>query len=133
MLTQARVDFKKPNIEELKKKKEFTLVDMHVHSRYSDGMNRVKTIIKKSKSLGIGISITDHNEVKGCIKAAGDKDVMLIPGIETTTYEGIHMLFYFFSVKDLEELDKFLTDKIRSLSDIFLTTTMIVAKEYKNG
>ena len=36
-------------------------------------------------------------------------------------------------VKDLADLDKFLTDKLRSLSDIFLTTTMIVAKEYKNG
>jgi DNA-binding Lrp family transcriptional regulator len=34
--------------------------------------------------------------------------------------------------KNLEDLDKFLTDKLRSLSDIFLTTTMIVAKEYKN-
>lgn len=35
-------------------------------------------------------------------------------------------------VKDLADLDKFLTDKLRTLSDIFLTTTMIVAKEYKN-
>jgi len=35
-------------------------------------------------------------------------------------------------VEDLAELDKFLTDKLRALSDIFLTTTMIVAKEYKN-
>ncbi len=35
-------------------------------------------------------------------------------------------------VEDLAQLDKFLTDKLRALSDIFLTTTMIVAKEYKN-
>ncbi len=34
-------------------------------------------------------------------------------------------------VEDLSRLDKFLTDKLRSLPDIFLTTTMIVAKEYR--
>lgn len=33
-------------------------------------------------------------------------------------------------VENLSELDKFLTDKLRLLPDIYLTTTMIVAKEY---
>jgi len=35
------------------------------------------------------------------------------------------------SVEELSQLDKFLTDKLRALPDIFLTTTMIVAKQYK--
>jgi len=35
-------------------------------------------------------------------------------------------------VEDLAQLDKFLTDKLRALPDIFLTTTMIVAKEYRH-
>jgi len=35
-------------------------------------------------------------------------------------------------VEDLSQLDKFLTDKLRVLPDIFLTTTMIVAKEYRH-
>ena len=34
-------------------------------------------------------------------------------------------------VKELSQLDKFLTDKLRALPDIFLTTTMILAKQYK--
>ena len=34
-------------------------------------------------------------------------------------------------VEELSQLDKFLTDKLRTLPDIFLTTTMIVAKHYK--
>ena len=34
-------------------------------------------------------------------------------------------------VEDLSQLDKFLTDKLRALPDIFLTTTMIVAREYR--
>ena len=35
--------------------------------------------------------------------------------------------------EDLTALDKFLTNKLRALPDIFLTATMIVAKEYKRG
>ena len=35
-------------------------------------------------------------------------------------------------VEDLAQLDKFLTDRLRALPDIFLTTTMIVAKEYRH-
>lgn len=34
-------------------------------------------------------------------------------------------------VNELSQLDKFLTDKLRSLPDIYLTTTVIVAKQYK--
>jgi len=34
-------------------------------------------------------------------------------------------------VEDISELDKFLTDKLRSLPDVFLTTTMIITREYK--
>ncbi|MCW4001726.1 MAG: Lrp/AsnC ligand binding domain-containing protein [Candidatus Bathyarchaeota archaeon] len=35
-------------------------------------------------------------------------------------------------VEDLAQLDKFLTDRLRASPDIFLTTTMIVAKEYRH-
>jgi len=35
-------------------------------------------------------------------------------------------------IEDLSQLDKFLTGKLRALPDIFLTTTMIVAKEYRH-
>ncbi len=35
-------------------------------------------------------------------------------------------------VEDLSQLDKFLTDRLRALPDIFLTTTMIVAREYRH-
>ena len=34
-------------------------------------------------------------------------------------------------VEEMSQLDKFLTDKLRVLPDIFLTTTMIVARQYK--
>jgi DNA-binding Lrp family transcriptional regulator len=34
-------------------------------------------------------------------------------------------------VEEMSQLDKFLTDKLRVLPDIYLTTTMIVARQYK--
>jgi DNA-binding Lrp family transcriptional regulator len=34
-------------------------------------------------------------------------------------------------VEEMPELEKFLSDKLRALPNIFLTTTMIVAKRYK--
>ena len=34
-------------------------------------------------------------------------------------------------VKNLSQLNKFMTDKLRALPDIYLTTTIIVAKQYK--
>jgi len=34
-------------------------------------------------------------------------------------------------VEEMPQLDEFLTDKLRVLPDIYLTTTMIVARQYK--
>jgi len=35
--------------------------------------------------------------------------------------------------EELSQLDNFLTDKLRVLPDVFMTTTMIVAKQYKGS
>lgn len=100
MLVQARVDFKKPDIKEMREKG-YTLVDTHTHSKHSDGINSIKTILKKVKKIGIGIAITDHNEIKGSLEALKDKDAYVIPGIETSCDQGVHTLFYFYSKNDL--------------------------------
>ena len=34
-------------------------------------------------------------------------------------------------VKDISHMDKFLTDKLRVLPDVFLTTTMIITEQFK--
>jgi len=34
-------------------------------------------------------------------------------------------------VGDISELDTFLTDKLRALPDVFLTTTMIITQQFK--
>jgi len=35
------------------------------------------------------------------------------------------------NVKDISQLDNFLTDKLRVLPDVFLTTTMIITEQFK--
>ena len=34
-------------------------------------------------------------------------------------------------VEDISQLDTFLTDRLRSLPDVFLTTTMIITEQFK--
>jgi len=103
MLIDARVDFRKPNIHELTKEG-FKVADLHHHSCYSDTYTKVSSILKRAHKLGIGVSITDHNEIGGSIEAFKQANgTMIVPGIEVSCAEGPHILVYFYSVKDLEE------------------------------
>ena len=94
-----RIIFEKPDINKLKK--DFTLVDMHFHTDYSiDSFNNIKDSLEICKKLGIGLAITDHNEIKGAEKAIkNNKNMLIIPGMEITSIEGIHTIFYFYNIK----------------------------------
>ena len=72
------------------------LADLHVHSIYSyDGTATVPAILKRAVQAGLNvIAITDHDEIKGSLKAlelAPHYGAEVIPGIEVTTTEG-HLL-----------------------------------------
>lgn len=97
-----KVEFRKPDIAKIRKQG-FLCVDMHYHTEYSDTTTKVEDILKKAKEDNIGVAITDHNEIKGAMKAVNNKDVMVIPGIEVTCIEGAHILLYFYNIYELEE------------------------------
>ncbi len=101
----SKAIFAKPNIPQLKKKGYFCM-DMHCHSCYSDGWQKIDEIYRKCRKMGIGIAITDHNEINGALKMSKYKDILTVPGIEVTSSEGIHTLFYFYNTKELEEFHK---------------------------
>lgn len=96
-----KIIFQKPKHKELRK--EYHLFDMHVHSKYSDGIRKIKRILKRANKLGIGIAVTDHNKIKGAVKAYKNRfKVEVIPGIEVMTTKYEELLFYFHRLSDLE-------------------------------
>lgn len=97
-----RVLFEKPVLSVLSGA--YTVVDLHFHSRFSDGFNSIDAIAKRARKLGIGVAVTDHNAIGGAVEIARHKDILSIPGIEITSREGAHILAYF---NRLEELIRF--------------------------
>ena len=97
-----RILFQEPGLKELRK--EYTMIDMHVHSKYShDTYTPVKSILKKAGKLGIGVVISDHIRAEGSLEACKQKRVVTIPAIEVNSKENKEILLYFYSSKDLEE------------------------------
>jgi len=121
MIDDHRIQFERPNLAELIKQN--IVVDLHFHSHYSDGHNTVAAIAKKARDLGIGIAITDHNEIRGAVEIDGYPDVFSIPGIEMTSKEGTHILIYFYSMDNLEA---FYSDDVIPYmgNDIMSSTTL---------
>lgn len=94
-----KIILKKPDIDYLNKKG-YICFDMHIHSEYSSDCNsKVISIIKRAKELGIGIAITDHNEIKGCLEAYKLNKNIIVPGVEVRSKEGFDLLFYFSKIK----------------------------------
>lgn len=83
-------------------------VNLHIHSKFSDGKADFKDILESAKAKGYEyISITDHNTVEGHKLYQDD---ILIPGVEFDCWFGyvyIHLLAYGIDVNN-EELGHFM-------------------------
>jgi predicted metal-dependent phosphoesterase TrpH len=69
------------------------LADLHIHTIYSyDGTASVPAVLARAQQVGLNvIAITDHDEIRGSLKAfalAPRFGIEVIPGIEITTAEG---------------------------------------------
>ena len=101
-ILNSRIELRKPILKRIKAQG-FNAMDMHVHTRFSDTSTSVRSIVKRARKKNIGISITDHNDIRGALLARSlAKDVMMIPGIEISSKERAHLLAYFYSMNDLE-------------------------------
>jgi len=94
-----KILFERPNLPELRE--QYAVVDMHFHSHLSDGHASIEDIAQRAIELGIGIAVTDHNAIHGAVEIDRFKGVFSIPGIELTSYEGTHLLVYFYEIKSL--------------------------------
>ncbi len=68
----------------------FTILDLHVHSKYSyDSKSEPTLIIKRAEKIGLkGLAITDHNTVDFHNKLDIKTDLLIIPGIEISSSKG---------------------------------------------
>lgn len=80
------------------------VIDLHMHSVYSDGTCSVEDIIKNAKQLGLSqIAITDHDILDGSLLASTMSDIDFVVGIELSVgYNGyeVHLLGYFSKTSD---------------------------------
>ncbi len=83
------------------------LIDLHIHSTYSDGTLTPRAIVDLAKKTGVrAIAITDHDTVAGVAEALeyGRKTgIEVIPGIEISSWLDripLHILGYRFRYQD---------------------------------
>ena len=100
------------------------MIDLHMHTTYSDGTDTVKELLEKAESLGLEvISITDHNNCnayfemeKFNVKEIYKGDVLV--GCEfTTSFDNrlIEVLGYGFDYKSVNKyLEDFYSDELVS-------------------
>jgi predicted metal-dependent phosphoesterase TrpH len=110
------------------------LVDTHVHTHYSDGIAGVPRIERFCRDRGMGIAVTDHNEIRGSISIYERERAPVVPGIEVGTEEGVDLLVYFSSASALEDfyidaVEPFLRTRFMVRSWIRCERCLLVAKE----
>ena len=108
-----RVSFSAPLLKNLNEEG-FLCADMHFHTKYSDTFTRPRTVVKLAAKKGIGVAITDHNHIQGCIDAHKENKkfgIDIINGMEVSTKQGPHILAYFYNVDDMKEFyNKYVKD-----------------------
>ncbi|KPU27839.1 phosphoesterase [Caloranaerobacter sp. TR13] len=89
--------------------------DLHIHSALSpcgDEDMTPNNIVNMAYIKGLDIiSVTDHNTVQNVeviMKVAKKRDILVIPGIEVTTKEEVHILCYFRNTEDSKEFQDFI-------------------------
>jgi predicted metal-dependent phosphoesterase TrpH len=103
------------------------LVDTHIHSHYSDGLAGIPRIERFCASRGIGVAVTDHNEIRGATSILERERVPAIPAIEVGTEEGLDLLVYFPNPELLE--DFFRTAVEPNLRSRFMVRSWIQAAD----
>lgn len=102
------------------------LIDLHMHTNFSDGILSPKEIIDRAAKNGVSvISITDHDSIDAyteeIFEYAKSKNIEIIVGVEISTKvakAGVHVLAYNFDYKNEWFKEELL--KIREARHIYL-------------
>ena len=136
VLTRVKIEHTRPYLKMIRDNG-FMIMDMHVHTRFSDSFTRIKKLIRRADKLQIGLAITDHNEIKGVLRAFEIKKyVPIIPGIEISIAEGPHILVYFARLETLihfyeKHVKKNKTHDPHSNTDLTIAQLMRAKQQYE--
>ena len=90
-------------------------IDLHSHTKFSDGYFAPQELLEKVKEKNISVlAITDHDTVDAipsAITLAKNFGITIVPGVELSSQEGerdLHILGYFVDIEN-EEFKKYLT------------------------
>ena len=100
-----RVNFEKPDYDAIKASG-LMCADMHFHTHFSDSFTKVSDAISLAKKRGVGFAISDHNLIGGVLEAydlRGNDGPFIVPGIEISSWDGPHILVYFYSLDEMKE------------------------------
>ena len=101
--SSEKVRFEVPDLAQLRKEG-LTAVDMHFHTNHSDGHVSVHQVLAKARRTGFGLAVIDHNVISGSLQAFQERgDLLIVPGMEVSAFDGPHILTYFYSPGDLED------------------------------
>lgn len=98
--------------------------DLHIHSALSpcgDNDMTPNNIINMARLKGLDIiAVTDHNSTKNLpalFKIGEKQDLLIVPGIEVTTKEEVHILCYFLTLEDALKFDDDISKYLPSISN----------------
>ncbi len=113
------------------------MIDIHSHTKYSDGSSSVEEVLQEATRLGLTLlSITDHNTVEAYRDLSKPEVRQLFPGkilsgVEiTTTYNGeiIEVLGYKF---DLNKMDALLKKNVLTFEEKQLKEYELIKEQYR--
>lgn len=100
------VRFAPPALAQLRKEG-LLAADLHFHTNHSDAFTPVRDAVRLARHRGVGLALTDHNEVSGVLEARRlAPEVLVVPGMEVTAQDGPHLLLYFYRHRELEEFHR---------------------------
>jgi len=127
----------KEKLMSLTKEDFLSKADLHIHSKFSDGMLSPEDIVKitQEKNYKI-ISITDHNTVKGYLKTNILRNDFVIPGVEFDCWHKgvlVHILGYGIDInnKHIQALCKRNSKCFKALGLRFMLTTLSAREAIK--
>ena len=94
------------------------IIDMHMHTNFSDGVKTPAELIEYAKQRHLDImSINDHDTVKGVlhVKTMKVEGISILYGIELSTkwnFKSLHVAGYFPKDADFESIQKFLEKEV---------------------